>query len=240
MSFSDKKNQWKQARYNRRAYERLMKLLKYETANTNISNSRYSKDFVQDLKVSVMNGYPPNFIPSPRRYTLLSHAVSFCCFQPAIIYALMNAGADVNLTSPNGETALLLYVKGYSLIVSGHYDRHNYIGIDKDEAGKVFSEILKKTDNVDYVSPYGETALSVLCDQFLWLHNIHNVQTQEFIMTRIYELIDAGASFENYLEGKKDIQSEGMKDLIRMVYEYQAYKDMTADVADQDLAVFVR
>ena len=240
--FIRNKIKWEQARYNRRTYERLIKLLKWEAENTKIRDSRYCRDFLRDLKDAVQNGFPPDFTPSPKRNTLLSYAVDCCHCQPSIIHALIQAGADVNRPNPNGETALLQYMKGYYLIIADYYGWLNYTGIDNDdEAGKIFSEILSKTTDVEYTSPNGYTAMSLLCGKFLWskTHSVQNIHSQELLAARIYELLDAGASFERFLAGQ-DTQSKEMKDLIRLVYEYLDYKDMTENVADQDIASFVR
>ncbi len=245
MSFADRRSKWEQARYNRRTYERLirlMKLLKCEATNTNIRDSRYCRDFIGDFKEAVLNGYPPDFTPSPGRSTLLSYATN-CryCRRSAIIHALIQAGADVNRPDRYGESMLQRYIRGY-IIVFSYYGRQYYSGIDEHEAGAVFSEILEKTADVNYISPSGETALSQLCKRFLWLKArpaIPDLHSRELLAARIYELLDAGADFESFREGQ-DSRSEGMQDLTRMVYEYRAYKDMAEDVTEQDLAAFAR
>ena len=238
------KIKWEQARYNRRTYERLMKLLKCEAENTKIRDSRYCRDFLRDLKDAVQNGFPPDFTPTPKRNTLLSYAAHNCNFQPSIIRALINVGADVNLPNPNGESVLLQYAQGYARIILGYYNRHNYIGIDVNEVGAVFSVILQKTKDVDHESSFGMTAIHQLCRNFIVsrTQSVQDIHAQELLMSCIYELLDAGASFERCLTKlrKKKTEAEAVKELTRMVYEYQSYKDFTEDITDQDINTFVR
>ena len=235
--FMQLQKKWSQARYNRRAYESLLKMLKNGIYSGN-AEARNFQNFVSDLSVAVQNGFYPDYTPSLHRTTLLSYAAANCTFANNVIRALLNHGANPNLNNSDGSPVLHSFLHGYFYII---FDEYKIRGINKDECGRTFSEILRLTDDLDIQAHDGTTAMSILCDKYLWSKSRGSInkQGEEIVMSLIFDLLDAGASFEKYL-ARKTMSSEALECLKQKVKEYQDYKAMTSCVMEQDIEMFLR
>ena len=170
--------------------------------------SKTDQTFKSMLASALEQGFPIDYIPKTRRDTLLNYAIDYHKDDLALI--LLEAGADVNIITPDQRNCLSSTIANISL--------------------PVMREVASRTENINLKNSYDYTAFQSLCIHYIFAKE----DESPTLFPKLKLLLEFGAEleipflFQNSDEDKK--RANNLKKFLAMYTEQHTaitHKDST-------------
>lgn len=132
--------------------------------------SKTDQTFKSMLASALEQGFPIDYIPKTRRDTLLNYAIDYHKDDLALI--LLEAGADVNIITPDQRNCLSSTIANISL--------------------PVMREVAARTENINLKNSYDYTAFQSLCIHYIFAKE----DESQTLFPKLKLLLEFGAELE--------------------------------------------